>query len=164
MELQVNRNKRFMLTLEGEDLQKGLRPIKDSMRNSGYLISCFGAVGKNKVLQVLKSLSRIDTSVIVDSFPYPQIFIFINHIIVCSKTEIFELIDGSLVLKISDLKPGSTWSAVDFRDYIYMSNSNVVVVRSPVTQEYSLNSDLPKASTICNYKGQVIIGSPNIGV
>lgn len=164
MDLEMNRNKRFMLSLTGEDLQKGLRPLDNSPRNSGYLVSCSGAMGGDGVLGALDNLSRINTSVITDPFPYPQIFLFINHIIVCGKTEIFELISGSLVSKLSGITPGSTWSAVDFRDYIYLSNSNVVVVRLPETHEYSLDTDLPKASAICNNKGQVIVGSPNIGV
>ncbi len=164
MKLDTNRNKRFMLTIDGSDLQKGLRPVERVGRNSGYMVSCSGAVGRDNLLWALDSLSSIDTSVITDAFPYPQAFIFINHIIVCGETEIFELVDGSLVSKISGLTVGSTWDAVDFRDYIYMSNSNVVVVRSPVTQQYSINTDLPKASAICNYKGQVIVGSPDVGV
>jgi len=164
MKMQMNRNKRFMLTISGNDLQKGLRPVSRSPRNSGYMVGCSGAIGRDGVLSVLESLSRVDTNVIVDAFPYPQIFVFINHIIVCGKTEIFELVNDTLVSKISGLSAGSTWSAVDFRDYVYMSNRSVVVVRSPTTQGYSLNNDLPKASAICNYKGQVIIGSPYTGV
>jgi len=163
MKIQVNRNKRFMLTIGSDDLQKGLRPVDRSPRNSGYLIECSGAIGRDGVLGALESLSRVDTSVITDSFPYPQIFVFINHTIVCGETEIFELVGDVLISKISGLTAGSTWSAVDFRDYVYMSNRNVVVTRSPVTQEYSINTDLPKASAICNYKGQVIIGSPYTG-
>lgn len=152
----------FDLTLESEDLMKGLRPSKRTPRNSGYLVTCDGAVGRDGVLQSLEELTRLATTAIDDGFPYPQIFVFTNIIIVCGETKIYEWVAGALSLKIT-VDAGDLWSAVDFYDYVYMSNSKVSVIRSGEDNVY-VESDLPLASGICNYNGQVMIGSPDVEV
>lgn len=150
----------FSITIDSSKLSKGLRPSKRMPRNSGYLVECKGAVGKDGVLQVLDELTRIDTSVITDPFPYPQIFVFTNMIIVCGKTKIYEYVGGSLVEKLT-VTAGSTWSIVDFYDYIYMSNGTVAVIRDAETKLYSITTNQPTAMAICNFNGQVLIGAPN---
>jgi hypothetical protein len=62
------------------------------------------------------------------------------------------------VLKLT-VTTGSTWTAVDFFDYIYLSNETVTVVRS-TNGTYALTTDFPTANAICNFNGQVIVGSP----
>ena len=42
-----------------------------------------------------------------------------------------------------------------------MSNSKIAVVRNAESNEYEL-STYPHASAICNFNGQVIIGSPDV--
>ena len=79
----------FSVTIDTSKLSKGLRPSKRMPRNSGFLVECKGAVGRDNVLQTLDELTRIDTSVITDAYPYPQIFVFTNLIIVCSQTKIY---------------------------------------------------------------------------
>lgn len=150
----------FSITIDSSKLSKGLRPSKRMPRNSGYLVECKGAVGKDGVLQVLDELTRIDTSVITDPFPYPQIFVFTNMIIVCGKTKIYEWVAGALVLKLT-VTAGSTWSCVDFFDHVYMSNGTVAVIRDAETKLYSITTDQPTAQAICNFQGQVLIGAPD---
>ena len=158
----ITRDGSFTFEIGSEDLSKGLRPSKHSPRNEKFLIECIGAIGYEKSLQAIEDVSSllIDTALITDGFPYPQIFLFTKHIIICGKTNIYELVGGSLILKIT-VTAGIRWSAVDFYDYIYLSNGKVSVVRSATTGIYSL-SDLPIASAICNFKGQVMIGAPGI--
>ena len=83
----------FTYTVPSGDLSRGLRPSKRSPRNTKFLTLCEGAVGLDNVLQVLSELepNRIDTAVITDDFPYPQIFVFTNMIIVCGETEVYEI-------------------------------------------------------------------------
>ena len=102
----------------------------------------------------------VDTDIIADGFPYPQIFVFTNCIIVCGSTKIYELIAGALELMLT-VDVGITWSAVDFYDYVYMSNGQVAVERSATDGTYSV-SDLPIASAIVNFNGQVMIGAPDV--
>ncbi|MCK4525976.1 hypothetical protein KAW18_01290 [candidate division WOR-3 bacterium] len=57
---------------------------------------------------------------------------------------------------------GSTWTAVDFFDYVYMSNGAVAVIRNAGSKTYSITTDQPKAMAICNFQGQVLIGASDI--
>ena len=154
---------KFTFTIAAEELANGLRPSKRSPRNAKYLVESKGAVSRDNVLSAIDELTRMDTSGITDAFPFPQIFTFTNFIIVCSSTKIYEWVAGALVLKLT-VTAGSTWSAVDFYDYVYMSNGKVAVVRDYGTDEYSLSADLPTANSILNYNGQVIIGAPDVTI
>lgn len=149
---------KFSFTINPEELAKGLRPSKRVPRNSSYLVECDGAVGRNGVLQVLDELTRIDTTALgTISFPYPQIFVFVNIILVCTSTKIYEYSGGTLTLKLT-VTAGSTWTAVDFFDFIYMSNGTVAVIRDAFSMAFSITTDLPAATAICNFNGQVLIG------
>jgi len=96
-----------------------------------------------------------------DGFPFPQLFVFTNMIIVCGETDIFEYVNGALSWKLT-VDAGSTWAAADFHKYVYMSNSKVAVVKSASTGEYSTTTALPIASSIINFNGQVLIGAPGV--
>jgi hypothetical protein len=140
--VEILRDGKFTFTIDGSHLMKGIRPSVRSPRNMEYLSRCIGAVGRDGILQALDDISSkwLDLHVtITDSFPYPQLFVFTNFIIIC----------------------GQTWSAVDFYDYVYLSNSKVSVVRDAGSGVYSLSSALPEASAICNFNGQVLIGAPD---
>ena len=150
----------FSITLDSSKLSKGLRPSKRMPRNSGYLVECKGAMGKDGVLQVMDQLTRMDTDIITDPHPYPQLFTFTNMIIVCGKTKIYEWVAGALVLKLT-VTAGSTWSCVDFFDHVYMSNGTVAVIRDAAAKTYSVVTDQPTAQAICDFNGQVLIGAPD---
>jgi hypothetical protein len=157
--MEISRYGKFSFTIDPKELSKGLRPSKRVPRNSNYLIECDGAVGRDGVLQVLDELTRIDTTELgAINFPYPQLFVFTNIILVCTNTKIYEYETGSLSLKLN-VQAGNTWTAVDFFDYIYMSNGTVAVMRNPDTRIFTVTSDLPRALAICNFNGQVLIGT-----
>ncbi|MCK4330881.1 hypothetical protein KAX02_13710 [candidate division WOR-3 bacterium] len=160
--MQTTRGGKFSFSIDADSLVRGLRPSKRVPRNSGYLIKSLGAVGKDGVLQVLDEITRLATTAITDGFPYPQIFVFTNVIIICGETKIYEWIGGSLVLKLT-VAAGSTWTAVDFFDYVYMSNEKVAVIRRSEDKIYTETTDLPTCMSACNFNGQVIIGAPNVG-
>ena len=159
--MEVLRDGTFSENIETAELARGLRPTKRAVRNTKYLVQCSGAVGLDGVLQVIDDIeqNRIDTSAIVDGFPYPQIFVFINVTIVCGLTKIYELVAGSLSLKITT-DAGNLWSAVDFHDFVYLSNGVKTVVRDPNSKVYAETTELPIAEAICNFNGQVHVGSP----
>ena len=160
--MHITRDGGFTFEIDSKDLLGGLRPSEYSPRNEKFLTECTGAIGYEKTLQTIEDVTNllVDTSLITDGFPYPQIFAFSKHIIICGETKIYELVGAALVLKLT-VAAGIRWSAIDFYDYIYMSNGKVSVVRSATDGNYTL-SDLPIASTICNFKGQVMIGAPGI--
>jgi hypothetical protein len=185
MTINISESGNFELIIDSSQLSRGLRPSKRMPRDSGYLVKCEGAVGLDGVLQTIEELREIDTLVITDVFPFPQIFVFTNFIIVCGPTTIYELVAGSLVSKLGDLANGwasqwgispwgqflwpgvalpigSTWTAVDFFDYIYLSNGKVAVKRDATSGVYSVSTTLPTAIAICNFRGQVLIGTPSV--
>lgn len=157
MSLVIDRGGGFTLSIESEQLSKGLRPSKRLQRDSNFLTVCNGAVGRDGVLCTIDQLTRMVTDVIVDGFPYPQVFVLTSMIIVCGLTKIYELVEGVLIEKLT-VTAGNTWSLVDFNDYVYMSNGMVAVTRSAADKTYSLSTTLPVANAICNNNGQIIIG------
>ena len=211
MRTEFSRDGKFSLIFDSSQLSKGLRASKRSPRNSGYLVECSGAVGKDDVLQVIDQLDNINTfpsevigtnnlnytcisphtssaitrpitganwntmwiqkgsdgiawvigtsykDGINDGYPYPQLFVFTNVIIVCGETGIFEWNGVNLVRKLT-VSTGDIWNAIEFGEYIYMSNNIVSVVRDPLSKVYSITNDLPVVGAMCNYNGQVIIG------
>jgi len=152
----------FNFTIPTQDLAKGLRWTRRNPRNEKFLTECNGAVGINNVLRTLKDLNLshlIDSTIVTDNFPYPQLFVFTNMILVCSETTIYEythLSPGTLTSKIT-VDPGILWSAVDYHDYIYMSNCTVAVVRHAEDGSWEEVTNLPAARAMCNYNGQVVI-------
>ena len=152
----------FVHEILENELSKGLRPTSNSPRNTGFLSDATGAFGREGVLRAIEDISgdRIDTSVITDGFPYPQLFTFPNFIIVCGQTAIYEWSGLALTSKISGLSAGNIWSAEAFSDFIYLSNGKVAVYRDPNTGDYSTTTDYPTCEAICNFNGQVIVGSP----
>lgn len=152
---------KFSYTIDSSKLSRGLRPSKRMPRNSGFLSECAGAIGRDGVLQVLDEITRLTTTTITDPHPYPQIFVFTSMIIVCSATKIYEWVDGALVEKLI-VDSGSTWTAVDFFNYAYLSNTQVAVIRSAATGEYSITTELPTNMAVCDFNGQVIIGAPDV--
>ena len=161
MEISVAQGGKFTFTVKAKELSRGLRPAKQNPRDNDFLVTCVGAVGKNEVLQVPDELVRLATGLIKDGFPFPQIFVFINMIIVCGLTKIYEWDGTTLELKYTAPNAGGVWSAVDFYDYAYLSNGKIAVVRKSSDYTYDDSTPLPSATAICNYNGQVIIGAPN---
>ena len=162
MEISVAQGGKFTFTIKTKELAQGLRTSKRNPRDKDFLVTCIGAVGKDGVLQVTDELTRMATSTITDGFPFPQIFVFINMIIVCGLKKIYEWDGSSLVLKYTAAVAGGVWAAVDFYDYVYMSNGNIVVIRDAGSDAYAISAVQPTATAICNYNGQVIIGAPDV--
>ena len=162
MKLSTSQGGRFSLTIEAKDLASGLRPSKRNPRNRPYLVTCKGAVGRDGVLQVLDELTRINTSAITEAFPFPQIFVFVNLIIVCFQSAIYEWDGSSLVSKISGLTKGNTWEALDFYHFIYLTNGKVAVTRNAESKVYSIDSTVPYGMALCNFNGQIFVGAPDV--
>ena len=154
-------SKDFSFTITSEQLTRGLRPSSKAPRDSKFLVESKGAIGQDGVLCAIDELTRLATAEVTDTFPFPQLFVFTNLILVCGRLKIYELTSGSLSLKYTATTGGSTWTAVDFYNYVYLSNGREAVTRNPDTGVYSLSSTLPKAMSICNFNGQVIVGAPD---
>ena len=157
MDAVVVKGGKFTFVANALELSRGLRPSKRTPRNMEYLVECSGAIGDDGVLSVMDNITRVATDTITDSFPFPQIFVFTNVILVCGLNKIYEWNGTSLVLKYTATTAGSTWAAVDFFDYIYLSNGVEAVERDAGSKTYVLSTTLPTAQAMCNYNGQVMI-------
>lgn len=157
--MEVLRDGKFTVTLSNKDLAKGLRKNDKLSRDRHGMIEMTGLVSQDDVITALDELSRIDTDVITDSFPYPQLFILSNYILICSSTKIYDYSSGSLELKITTTA-GSTWKVIDFIEYLVLTNGIVNVIRTASSGVFSVTTDFPEANAICNYNGQVLIGGP----
>ena len=171
-----------------DHLKKGLA-TKFNHRNTPFLVESYGAFPYENKFRALEVFSIINQTGRYEyyfppdfapsnpfgtieqyAFPYPQIFVFSDCIIVCGPTEIYEYIKSNdyyipniFSLKLYDIPEYSTWEAVDFKTYIYLTNGKMVVTKSATTGEYSLKfgrDSLPAALSVCNYQGQVLLGSP----
>jgi hypothetical protein len=98
----------------------------------------------------------INDTGITAAFPYPQLFMFSELIIICSPTVIYEWVSGSLVLKLT-VTTGSPWTAIDYHGFIYMSNGVVAVTRT-AGGVYATSSTLPVAQALIDVHGQVMAG------
>jgi len=161
MDTVIVKGGKFTFTLNHGEMARGLRPSKRMARNTEYLVECDGAVGIDGNLSILDSITKIATATITDGFPFPQIFIFTNMLIVCGLGKIYEWDGSSLVLKYTATMKGSVWSAVDFFDYVWLSNGSESVIRDAGSKVYAIDTTQPKAQAMCNYNGQVIIGAPD---
>jgi hypothetical protein len=130
-------------------------------RNSKRLTICEGVIGHENVLQTLSDMTGdlVDTSILSCVFPFPQLFVCISMILVFTQTSVYELESGVLNLKLT-VPGGSTWSLVDFYNFIYASNGVVSVIRDGLSSEWSISSTLPIANAVCNFNGQVVVGYP----
>lgn len=166
----VLRDGTFDFVIGSDDLARGLRPTKRNPRNNKYLIECIGAVGLDRVLQVIDDLEndRIEWFPdLMSEFPWPQIFVFVDRVILCDEGSIHEWDGTSLTKKaptgiFSYFASGELWSAVDFHSFVYMSNGLYAVIINTSTGEYEITVEQPSCKSMCNFNGQVIIGSPDL--
>lgn len=159
--MEVLRDGKFSLPIKDKELMRGIRRDKNQSRNKNTFASMTGMIGKEGSLVSLPALTAMDTSVITAGFPYPQIFVLSNVIIVCGKTKIYELIAGVLTEMLT-VSEGRTWKVIDFFEYVYLSNEMVAVIRNASSRTYSVTTDLPTFSAGCNYNGQVLISAPDV--
>lgn len=157
--MEVLRNGKFTITLSNKDLARGLRKNENLSRDRHGMTEMTGLISRDNVITALDQLSRINTDIITDGFPYPQLFVLSNYILICGSTKIYDYSSGSLVL-VATVSAGSTWKVIDFIEYLVLTNGVVNVIRDAANGVFSVSTDFPEANAICNYKGQVLIGGP----
>ncbi len=161
--MRIAKDGTFSISFSNEQLTAGLRKISANPKNSPFMVQLEGMIGRDGILQALTELDSDElTTAIADGFPFPQIFVLSNRILVCGQTQVYELTPGApptLALKVT-VAAGNTWRLVDFVDYIFMSNGNAAVTRSASTGVYTDITGLgtlPTFTAICNYNEQVFL-------
>lgn len=152
--------KEFSITFD-KGLSSGLRSSESNPRNKQALTECYNL--KPDVLGLLPYEPVIDESGALSlSWPYPQIFIGSDYRYICTNTKIYTM-DSSWnqTLKVTTTASG-IWDFADFGTYVLFVNGAKIVERSPVDGSYTASdtlTDMPRFSTVCNFKGQVIGGN-----
>jgi len=147
-------------------IKRGLA-LNNNSRNNPMLIQSVGAIPYEKQLQAIEQFTAIDVSSILNiSHPFPQVFITSDFILICSIAAIFEYDGSSLTLKAAGVQAWGLWSVLDFKTYIYITNGAIALTRDPDTGIYSQitpSETLTYASCVCNFNGQILMGSPEGG-
>lgn len=159
--MEVLRDGTFSMAIAADALARGIRSSKRVPRDSKFLVECIGAVGIDNVLQAIDDLEldRIDVSAtITETFPYPQMFVFIDAIIFCDSQNIYEWNGSALNKMIGPVTTGSLWSAIEYHRFMFFTNGTVNVVRSPTTGLYSLSTDYEAAEAAADFNGQPFLG------
>ena len=155
--LDVKKDGSFSFSISSEELQRGLRPVAEQPRNSGFFIQCDGAIGYHGSLQGITAITALATTAITDGHPYPQLFLLPNLIVICGRTKIYEWVSSALVEKLT-VTAGNPWSLVEFYDQLLLTNGVVTVERRPGDKVYAVRADLPVGEALFNYGGQIIVG------
>lgn len=155
--MEVLRNGKFTININAKTLARGLRRTASNPRDSFGMINLSSLIGKDSVLQTIPELSALITTEITDSFPYPQLFVLANYILICDSTKIYEY-DGSLNLKYTVAEAGLTWKVVDYIEYLLLTNGVITVVRNASSGTYSEETTIPTAKVMANYNGQLFLG------
>ena len=153
----------FSVTIDNKIIGKGLTS-NNNIRNNPMLVESIGAMPYNNVIQSVEEFTRVDTSgLAAQIFPYPQLFVLGDIIVVCTAQQIYEYdaTGDTFTSKISGLSLGNTWDLVDFKSFILLMNGVVAVTKDPETGDYAVDSTLPPGNCICNFNGQVLLGGPD---
>lgn len=144
-------------------LFNGLRPTNRAPVNSDALVRSQGGFADIDGFKTLPTLGSIpDFEALGEAFPYPQLFVLRDTILVCGATRIWEYDGTSLSLMISALSEGMLWTIADFQEYILLNNGVVVVERRSTDRIYSIVNDpeIPAGYAFTNHKGQLIVAAP----
>ena len=151
-----------------EGLVRGLRTAAENARNIEALVDSQGAVPRENCLQTLDDFNQwlLDTTGITTSFPYPQLFVLSNMVLVCTEDTIYKQVGSSWELQLTVASVGCTWTVADYHDFIVMTNGSVLVVRSPETHAFTAYAecDIPNGICVCDVNGQMLIGGPGVTV
>lgn len=165
--MKVLNNGFFSLTLDSTELIKGLRQHDTQPRNGQGFEVMSGVKGKDGSLQRLLSADfplfpydALDLS----NFPWPQVFRFEKHVVVCNQSSMYEYdATSGWINKLTGITTSSQpWHAASSYDWIYFTNGKVAVVRNPETHAYAVDSSAPVGLGVCNYNGQIIVGDQQV--
>lgn len=155
--METSQNGEFSIVLNNEDVALGLRKEAKQAKNIFEKIEISGMITQEGMLRTNPQHTRIDTSVITDGFPYPQLFVLNKAIIICGRTDIYEY-NGSILIHKLNVAGGMLWKAMDSFNFIYLTNGEVSVKRDPWSKAYALDDEVI-SNALCNYNGQALAGS-----
>lgn len=164
---------------------RGLNNKKSPRLNDPGFHHCNGCYPYQERLESLDPMVFIDASGLDCTFPYPQLFVLQEVIIVASASVICEYTPTmgagpySLIPGVGGMAPGdaiggggtfnemltglpvgSTWEVLDYGPFVALTNGVVTVTRDPIAGSYSVSQVMPASYACGDYNGQAVIGSP----
>ena len=156
--------KEFTFTFK-EGLKKGLRKHHDNPRNEEALVTCLNAKPSESGLIPIVPVTYSAVSPPTFSWPYPQMFQCEDGtVVLASSTAIYEVNTstwGIGTAKLTGMTAGTVWDFVSSGAYIYGTNGSVGVKRTAggTWSTFASETNTPRTSTWCNFKGQLVGGN-----
>ena len=155
--------KEFTFTFE-KGLKKGLRKHHDNPRNNEALVTCLNVKSSESGLIPIVPVTYSAVSPPTFSWPYPLMFQCEDGtVVLADATTIYEVNISTWVLtsKLSSLTAGTVWDFASFGSYIYGTNGSVQVKRTAAGAwtSFASETNIPRVSTLCSFKGQFIGGN-----
>lgn len=148
----------------GDGLVRGLRKQAGNPTNEQALVISDGLFPHERVSQALEDLTEYQVALgsIEAEFPFPQVFVLRQMTLVCTATEIYKLVAGTLTLLHGLLEAGTTWTVADYDAYVVMTNGKVLLVRDALSGEFNVFEScyIPPCICLCDLNGQLIVGGP----
>ena len=145
-----------------ESLHKGLRKHHGNFLNVGVPVKCLNTKPSESGLIPIVAL----TYPITDAngalnWPFPQIFggVGSNHL--ATETAIYLInANWSITSKLTGLAADEIWDWADYGSYILGTNGSILVqYASSAWTSFASATDIPRMSTLCDFKGQLIGGN-----
>lgn len=154
--------RQFEVYLEAKELL-GLGVDENSPLNSPGLLECYNLMPTSQGLETVVPLQLPVDNIVFDR-PFPQIFFGKSYRILATRTAVYTLVGGfDIELSLYPITPGRQWDLVDYWNYILMTNGNRLVYTDTTTSPPTWTSasslpTTPLSSTMCDFKGQLILG------
>src|SRR5512135_3785635 len=133
-------------------LRQGLAQ-NNNPRNNPALVQSDGAFVYEGALQSVEQFTAMTlpaTPTTAFAFPYPQLFVLSDVILLCNVDQIWEWAgsggDNGWTSMITSLTHGTPWTVVDQKSYIALSNMQVAVSKNPLTGGYAIDTSIPTGS------------------
>jgi hypothetical protein len=141
------------------DLNSGLRPYSEWKRGAKGLIECYNLVPRHSRLEPYENI--VEPVVNTMNWPFPQLAIGSDYIYLLGE-DLIQDVSSTWVLGTSvSTVSGGRWSFCDFGDFCIFTNGSAIYTRDYSTGLVTLHDEslIPYASTMCNFKGQLIAGN-----
>lgn len=145
-----------------EILHRGLRKHHGNPVNTGDPVECLNAKPSEGGLIPITALTYpiTDANGAV-SWPAPQLFGGVGSTHLATKTAIYLVNSNwSITEKLASITTGEIWDWADYGSYILGTNGSALVqYASSAWSTFASATDIPRVSTLCDFKGQLIGGN-----
>lgn len=145
------------------ELVAGLRPDDRLQRNQQFLYEAFNVLARKEGLSGFESITDPFNGTLTVDFPFPQIYVGKEEILLLGKTQISEVDELSTpwdytaipIEDYEDIPEGGVWHVADFNGSWYLFNGSCIIGK--IDGEVFVNDQID-VSTGTNFRGRCIVG------